>query len=137
MNLYRLTVGHAAPKDWCETIVGYVLASNDEAVYEYIKSEPLVKGHHIINSWEDKEEENEEFELYDDKCNVIGKETFKQKIIRLKGEMYDDGYDFGDSYYGITLYGWELAKENVTSYDQLLALGVAIELPELEKQPTP
>jgi len=104
MNIYKITFGHSAPKDWAISILGFVLAENDEQVYEYIKSEPMINGHNPFNSWKDKEKEGEEFEIFDSKYEVIGKETFKEKIIRLKGEINDDGYDFADSYYGISLY---------------------------------
>ncbi len=52
-------------------------------------------------------------------------ENFKERMLRLKGEIEDDSIDFSDSYYGITLLGWELLKENVTTdYSELIELGV-------------
>lgn len=114
MNLYKITVGHAAPKDWCKTMIGFVLAENDEQMYEYIASEPTINGHYIINSWNDKDEEDEESPA-----------DFRKRIIEIKGEINDEGYDFSDSYYGITLYGWELMKENIGDHDQLLSFGIA------------
>ena len=52
-------------------------------------------------------------------------ENFKERMLRLKGEIEDDSVDFSDSYYGITLLGWELLKENVTTdYSELIELGV-------------
>jgi len=128
MNIYKITFGHAAPKDWAISILGFVLAENDEQVYEYIKSEPEINGHKSFNSWEDKEKEKEDFEIFDSKYEVIGKETFKEKIIRLKGEINDEGYDFTDSYYGISLYGWDIVKENVTNYESSLELGILIKI---------
>lgn len=128
MNIYKITFGHAAPKDWAISILGFVLAENDEQVYEYIKSEPMINGHNPYNSWKDKEEEGEEFEIFDSKYEVVGKETFKEKIIRLKGEINDESYDFTDSYYGISLYGWDVVKEDVTNYESSLELGILIKI---------
>ena len=56
---------------------------------------------------------------------IVGKETFKEKMIRLSGEINDEDYDFSDAYYGITLFGWSLLKENVTTnYAELIELGI-------------
>jgi hypothetical protein len=128
MNLYRINMGHAAPKDWALSMLGYVLAENEEQVYEYLKSEPDIHGHKPFNSWKDKEEENEEFEIYNSSYEVIGKETFKEKIIRIGGEINEDDYDFSDSYYGISLYGWELVKENVSGLESAIELGIITQL---------
>jgi hypothetical protein len=50
-------------------------------------------------------------------------------MLRLKGEIEDSSVDFSDAYYGITLYGWELLKENVvTDYSELIELGIIIEI---------
>lgn len=111
MKLYRIDVLHAAPKDTHTSIQGYVIAKNDEQVYEWIKSEPELNGTTLFNSWSDTEEEGEEFDLYDGEYEVIGAETYKQKIIRLHGEIDDDSVDFEDAYYGITLYGWTEVKD--------------------------
>lgn len=124
MNLYEITIGHAAPKDWRLSMLGYVLAENDEQVYEYIKSEPEINGYSTYNGWADSEDLKEEYEIYDKSFEVIGKETFKEKIIRLKGEINDDSYDFSNSYYGITLFGWELICENVENMDGAISAGI-------------
>lgn len=126
-NLYRIIVGHAAPKDWHLSTVAYVIAKDDEAVYEWLKKEPEINGSTLFSSWADKEEEEEVFEVYDNEYNVIGTETFKQKIIRLKGEVNDEDYDFSDSYYGITLYGWELVSEAVSGLEKAIELGVVVD----------
>lgn len=128
MNLYRITLGHAAPKDWKLSMLGYVLAENDEQVYEYLKSEPEINGSSTYNCWADKEDEKEEFEIYDKEYNVVGKETFKEKMIRIGGEINDDSYDFTDAYYGISLYGWELIKENVTGLEGAIELGIITQI---------
>lgn len=133
MNLYKILFSHTGPKDSETGIKTYVLAKNDEDVYEWIASEPDVNDDgHLFNSWKDKEDDEEEFDIYDDNYNVIGTENFKEKIIRLNGEIYDDDHDYDDAYYGITLFGWELIKENFDTnsvcYTNLVDLGVIIEI---------
>lgn len=123
MNLYSIDFLHASPKDTEYGIKCLLLAKSSEQVYEWIKSEPEVSGSKLFNIWEDSEDE--EFEIYDGHFDVIGKETFKQKIIRMEGEMGDEEYDYSNAYYGITLFGWSLLKENVTTdYSELIELGV-------------
>ncbi len=114
MNLYSIDVEHSGPKDQHIAIQGYVLAENDEAVYEWLKTEPELNGVSIFNSWKEKEDENEPFTLYDDKYNSIGEETFKERMLRVKSQFHEDmEYDYSDAYYGHTLYGWSLVEEDV------------------------
>lgn len=125
MNLYKIEFLHAAPKDTELGIKCLLLAKNDESVYEWIKSEPEINGSKLHNDWSMQETYDEEFEIFNDAFDVIGVEKFKEKIIRLTGEMDDDSYDYSDAYYGITLFGWSLLKENVeTDYAELIELGV-------------
>ena len=121
MNIYKIEFLHAAPKDTERGLKCLLLAENEEQVYEWIKSEPKIDERSLYNGWANSEEENEEFEVYNDNYDVIGKENFKQKMISLKGQMNDDDYDY--SY--ITLFGWSLLKENVnTDYSELIELGI-------------
>ena len=54
------------------------------------------------------------------------------RMLRLKGEINDPDADMGDAYYGVTLYGWELIKENVTSdYSELIELDIVFNLTNL------
>jgi len=108
MNLYKILFSHTAPKDTKTGIETYLLAKNEEEVYEYIDKE------FNCGCWKDKEGDEEIFDIYDKDYNTIGTETFREKILRIKGEMNEEDYDFSDAYYGITLYGWELVKENIT-----------------------
>ena len=125
MNIYKIEFLHASPKDREMGLKCLLLAENEEQVYEWIKSEPKIGERSLYNGWADSEEENEEFEVYNDNYDVIGKENFKLKMIRLKGQINDDDYDYSDAYYGITLFGWSLLKENVnTDYSELIELGI-------------
>lgn len=103
-NLYKVLFSHTAPKDTEVGIVSYVVAKDDVQVYA------LIDEKYNYGKWKDAEEEGEEFKVFDGNYNVIGTETFREKIMRIHGDMHDEDYDFSDAYYGITLYGWELVR---------------------------
>ncbi|MEB9469499.1 hypothetical protein CON15_19475 [Bacillus cereus] len=113
MNLYSVNFIHYAPKGSEKGICGYIVANDDEGVYELIKSEPqFPQGQTLWNSYGEREED--EYEIYDNDYNVIGLESFKDRMIRLRGEMYDEDVEVSDTFYGVTHYGWSLIKENIT-----------------------
>jgi len=116
MNLYEIQVKHCSPKNSHISTQAYLVAKNHEQVYEWIKSEPL----NMINGWADSEEDGETFDIYNDDFEVIGSETFKEKMIRIKGELNDEDYDYSDAYYGITLFGWR--EIGIITQDQLHVL---------------
>ena len=97
MKLYKIEVLHGAPKDSWTDIYEYIVAENDEQVYNWLR---------LKASWNDNEEDNKIFEIYDDEYNVIGTETFKEKMLRIKGDANDEDIEWADAYYGITAYGW-------------------------------
>lgn len=119
MNLYRIVFSHTAPKDTKEGILTYLLAENEEEVYNYIDKE------YNCGCWKDQEDENEILDIFNDSFDIIGTETFREKIIRLNGEMNDEDYDYSDAYYGITLYGWKLIKEDTNEdFTELIELEI-------------
>jgi len=116
MNLYKIEFMHYAPRDREYGIKGYIIAESDEEVYEWIKSQPLISdGVILYNCYSDYEEDNKEYDIFDDNYKVIGQESFKERMIRLHGEMYDEESEVCDAYYGVTHYGWTLAKEDISS----------------------
>jgi hypothetical protein len=111
---------HCAPKDCKESIVGYFVAENDNVVMEYINKE-LTSG-----IWEDRHNEDGLCEILDDDYNVIGTETYKEKMLRIRGEFNDEDADYSDAYYGVTHYGWTEGKEVLNEeVETLVKLGVA------------
>jgi len=116
MNLYIIEFKHYAPKDSEKGIKGYIVAKNDEEIYEFIKSEPEMLGEIIYNSYADKEDYDDK-DIYDDDDNAIGTETFKERIIGCCGDMYDEYSEVSDLYYGATQYGWTCVIKDVTSQD--------------------
>lgn len=131
MNLYEVMLKHYAPNDSEVGIFTYLVAQSDEAVYEWLKAEPELKdGRQIYNSYKHSESNGETFEIYDKEYNVIGEETFKERMIRLKGEMNDKDVELNDLYYGRTLLGWKIIKENVEEKELkgIQDLGIALEI---------
>jgi len=125
MNLYKIIIQHFSPKDSKTAISALLLAENDEQVYEWLKSEPRTKEGGLYNSWADREEEGESFDIYDENYEIIGTEKFKEKMIRIKGELNDEDFQNEDAYYGNTIFGWELLKENPkTDFSELIELGI-------------
>ena len=137
MNLYKIEFLHAAPKYIERGLKCLLIAENGELVYEWIKSQPEVSGSRLYNNWAENEkirykededifvdEEGDESDesFYDEDGNPT---DFKKQMLEIKGEMNDEYYDYSDAFYGITLYGWSLLKENITTdYSELIDLGI-------------
>ena len=97
-------------KDSETGIETYLLAKNEDKVYDYIDTQ-LTCGY-----WSDNKE-------------IIDSQTFRERIINLRGEINDENYDCSDLYYGATLYGWELVKENVDfDLNNVIKLGIIKEI---------
>lgn len=137
MNLYKITFTHYSQKDSAIGIKALILANNDEQVYEWLASEPKIGDSGLYNSYREKEpyvwdaekesfvdEDGDEVDDFWEDENGLP-ETFKNRMIRLRGEENDKDYELHDLYYGLTLYGWGLLKENTTNdYAELIDLGV-------------
>ena len=100
MNLYKIHVEHFSQKDSHKSVEVFLLAEDGEAVYNWIDREREWGG------WTDYNDEDGE---------SIGGETFKEKMIRIGGEFYDEDLELCDLYYGKTLYGWESMPKEMMS----------------------
>jgi hypothetical protein len=130
MNLYKIMFEHFSQKDSQKGILTYLAANSDSEVYEWLKSEPSSEDWgSIYNNYNHKEEDNEVFNIYDNDFSIIDQESFRDRMIRLHGDMYDEEVELSDLYYGATLYGWTLVKENISSDDIKIMreLGVNVE----------
>ena len=119
MKLYKIKVLHAAPKDWHQSIETYLIAKNDEEVFNWIDEN---KAHHLWSEHEKWLEDDEESGYYlDDKpC------TMKEWVLVNKGDIDDDN-GWEDAYYGVTKWGWELVDETWdVDYDSLIKLRIAV-----------
>lgn len=116
MNIYEIIFIHYSPKDSETGIKRLLVAKNDEEVYNYIKEE----NNSMYNSWSEYEEltynsEKDAF-LYNDGSesskyftdNTGNPESFKSRMLRLGGEVFDENVELEGLYYGATLYGWNL-----------------------------
>jgi hypothetical protein len=121
MNLYEIILEHFSQKGSKRGIFTYLFANSNEEVYEWLKTNPTLKdGRWVVVCYEDSEKDGDTFEIYDNDYNIIGTETFKEKMIRLHGDLYDEDAELCDEdaelcdlYYGRTLIGWKLIKEDV------------------------
>ena len=119
MNLYEIKFIHFSPKDSKTGSVGYLLAENNEEVFNWFATDPTLNNIRVYSGY-DEEELDEVHDIYNDNYEEIGKETKRDRLIRLCGEMFDDEVELYDLYYGKTLYGWELKKEDVCKEQLLL-----------------
>jgi hypothetical protein len=133
MNLYVINLEHFSGDDSKKGIITYLFAESNEAVYEWLKTNPRLKDNTLINSHYDRNS-YKVFDLYDDKYKVIGVETHMERMIRLGGEMNDPDAEVEDRYYGVTLYGWSLVKEtlNQAEIDILTSVGILVEFADEE-----
>jgi hypothetical protein len=113
MNLYRIDFAHWAPKDREDGIKGYVLAENAEKVYHYIDKE------YCYDSMEEHEADRISMNGDDEDSWNDWEDwgSYKDKMIDLGGQLNDENHEIDDLYYGVTLHGWELVKEDVEIKD--------------------
>lgn len=93
MKLYRIKTAHAAPKNIHRSIMGYVIAENDEQVLFFIDKE------YGYGLWKDRMENEDEYEPVD------GSSCYKEWLLKNNGNLNDE--DWSDAYYGVTKFGWE------------------------------
>ena len=114
MNLYKIDLYfHCNNKQSIRVTIKYVLARNDEQVYDYIEK------NYENNNWSKKAKD----QLLENR----DKETYKEKIVRLQGQKNDSAFVNSLMWLGYTnilLYGWELIQENVNDYyNEMVVLG--------------
>jgi hypothetical protein len=139
MNLYKIKFCHIAPKGRAMGIKALLVAKNDEQVYNWIASEPSTTDGKIINSWREYESylwNQEKGGFFDNEGNdaqtgwwdeMGNPEDFKERMLRLKGEINDSSAGCDNAYYGVTLFGWELLLENIkNNYAELIESGIFV-----------
>ncbi len=100
MQVYKIHVQHFSQKDSHSSIETFLLAESVEDVYKWVDEK-------AYGLYTDRTNDNGLIDIQDEDYNVIGQETFKEKMIRIGGEFFDDDYEPQDLYYGCTIYGWE------------------------------
>lgn len=124
MKLHKILMRHCAPKDCVEVTKLYVLVDSEQEILNRLAA---ADEGYTYGAWEEREEEAEEpFEIYNDAYELIGTETYLEKMLRLRGEFNDEDASYEDAYYGVTHYGWD---EGVDISDEdastLVRLGIA------------
>lgn len=130
MKLYEIMIEHFARKGSEKGIYTYLVAESNEDVYEWLKLEKELKdGRQLFLPYSIEENESEDFIIYDDKYNELGVEKYKERIIRLQGDLNDEELDLDDLDYGRTVAGWKEVKSNITLEEISLLenLGISIE----------
>lgn len=121
-KLYKILVEHVAPKDSHISIECFLLAENDDVVYNWIDKEKQ------FGLWSDRDKDGHKYAIYNMAYDIIGEETHKERMLRVKGDLNDEDKDYSDSYYGLTFFAWEEVAENIYSpinYPEALnALGI-------------
>ena len=99
MKLFKILFEHYSQKDGTTGIKCFLLAENDEQVYEWLKSDPHFGDDWITTCWDDADDDG----------------MFKDRMIECKGQMFDDEFEPHDLYYGLTVYGWEQLENDMDS----------------------
>ena len=104
-NLYRIKFNHTSDHSECDGILNYVVASDDEQVFEWLKDE-------LMN------------DVLLDYIENAG--TTKEIIIAEQGYL-NASDPFDDWTYGFNSYGWELVIRDIedTMADYLVGSGIA------------
>lgn len=110
MDIYKIHVQHFSQKDSYSAIEVFLLAESAHDVYTWVDKK-------IHGIYTDKNNNGGMYDLYDENYKVIGQETFKEKMLRVGGEFFDEDYEPQDLYYGCTIYGWEKIKSKVLEVD--------------------
>lgn len=122
LKLHRIEFSHHSPKDSEKGTKTYVLWDNDEAALR-----DRIDQTYAVGAWkEEAEEATEPYEIYDDQYNVIGSETYLERMLRLRGDIRDEDKDFADADYGITCWGWDEGQVITEELGaELVRLGIA------------
>jgi hypothetical protein len=102
----------------------YVLADSEDEILTRLDASG---GNYTYGAWKERNDSAEEpFDILDANYNVIGTETYLEKMMRLRGEFNDDDANYDDAYYGISHWGWDEGRQISSSdADVLLRLEIA------------
>lgn len=108
-NLYEIKVEHIGSHSSHVATECYVIADTEEEVYSYLNH--LSSGAYAERHNEELENVEEGFEsnyiVYNEQSEAIGHETYKEYILRIKGDINDENRYDADPFYGVNVYGWE------------------------------
>lgn len=113
MKLFSIMLRHCGPKSCVDVIHEYVVADSEIEVLNYVID--LTYG-----TWLDRHNEDGMCKVYDEDYNIVGEETYLNKMYRIRGEFHNEDADYSDAYYGIHHWGWNEGVE--ISHEQLKVL---------------
>lgn len=129
MKLWELRFRHYAPKDSEEGIIGYLIADSSTQIYDYLKTEPILKdglkyGRGIYVGWN----------YQDDPCSEGYDENHRQRLIDCCGEMYDEEEKVNDAFYGVIHYGWYCVCDEISNLEIATLQSCGIVIVDVERE---
>jgi len=130
MNLYKEQFEHWSQKDSARGFKRYFLANDDRDAYAkvYGDSDCLTVDRFSYEEYEVGEPYEIDYEEYDPEELTV--EKIREIVASKRGELNFNDLDslncWQDLYYGMTLKGWELVKENISAGEAsiLVTLGI-------------
>lgn len=108
-KMYRIFLRHTGSKDSVEVVKTIVLAHNTQQILSFIAdNNSSFTG--ASGVWLDRHVEDGLWNIKNAEGDVIGTETYFERMLRLRGEYFDPDLDYSDKYYGIHHYGWDEGK---------------------------
>jgi hypothetical protein len=107
MKLYTVTLIHRSPKDSESGIDCFLIANNEEQVYDWLRD-------NRCTGYKDQEKGSESYDIESpvSPWNTIRSGlTFQEKIIYYRGCANDPDTDYEDLYYGQTNWSWNEGQE--------------------------
>lgn len=115
MNLYRIIVLHGAPKDSHISTETYLVAENEQEVFNWLNGKNY-------GAWTEEAGEGEEpnVRYADDETEI----PFREWVMLKRGDLEDEeGWE--DAYYGVTKWGWKPITATEDEIAVLIRLGIA------------
>lgn len=97
-KIHKIYFSHYGAKSEKEGIECYCLADDEDTIYDYIDKNFMLEG------WTEKNQ-TELVSVYDEEGDIIGEELYKDKVLRERGNLWEE-IDDSHVYYGVTQYGW-------------------------------
>jgi hypothetical protein len=117
-SLFRIVVLHGAPKDSHKSTETYLVAENEQAVFDWIDKEKN------YGAWTEKDEDAEEPNVRYADDDYEKEIPFREWVMLKRGDL-DDEEGWENAYYGVTKWGWEPIEASPEDIAVLLRLGIA------------
>jgi hypothetical protein len=114
-RLFRIKVLHGAPKDSHTSTETYLVAENEQQVFDWINFKKNYGG------WSNDTDEPRICHAHDDYEKEI---SFQEWIMLNRGDLEDES-GWEDAYYGVTKWGWEPVEATEQEIEILVKLGIA------------